>query len=106
MRPGHYNTDLGYSLATFTRDYMDAVDHRTTVIFIGDGRNNYNDPRLDLVEMIRRRAKRVIWLTPENHRMWGAGDSDMHLYAPICDSIHYVTNMTQLTAAVDHLLGS
>ena len=106
MQPGYYNTDLGYSLATFTRDYMDAIDHRTTVIFIGDGRNNYNDPRLDCVDMIKRRAKRVIWLTPENYRLWGTGDSDMHLYAPLCDSIHYVTNMTQLTAAVDHLLAS
>ncbi|MEM7032247.1 MAG: VWA domain-containing protein [Chloroflexota bacterium] len=106
LQAGYYNTDLGYSLATFTRDYMDAVDHRTTVIFIGDGRNNYNDPRLDCVEAIKRRAKRIMWMTPEDVPMWGSGDSDMHLYAPYCDFIHHVTNMTQLTEAIDRLLTS
>ena len=104
MQPGYYNTDLGNSLNTFTQHFLDAVDHRTTLIFIGDGRNNYNDPRLDCVDAIKRRAKKVIWLTPEGQRQWGSGDSDMHLYAPLCDSVHYVTNMAQLTAAVDKLL--
>ena len=46
IRPGHYNTDLGNSLATFARDHMGTVDRRTTVIILGDGRNNYNDPNL------------------------------------------------------------
>ncbi len=50
LPPGYYSTDLGASLATFDRRFMDAVDHRTTVIFLGDGRNNYNDPRLDLMQ--------------------------------------------------------
>jgi len=106
LQPGYYNTDLGYSLATFTRDHMDALDHRTTVIFIGDGRNNYNDPRLDCVDLIKSRSKRIIWLTPEDTPMWGTGDSDMHQYAPYCDIIHHVTNMAQLAAAVDRLLAS
>lgn len=106
LQAGHYNTDLGYSLATFTRDFMDAVDHRTTVIFIGDGRNNFNDPRLDCVEAIKRRAKRIMWMTPEDVPMWGTGDSDMHQYAPLCDDIYHVTNMAQLTAAIDRLLTS
>lgn len=106
MQPGHYNTDLGHSLATFTQDHMDSVDHRTTVIFIGDARNNYNDPRLDCVDMIKRRAKRIMWLTPEDYHLWGTGDSDMHQYVPYCDIIHHVTNMAQLTAAVDRLLTS
>jgi uncharacterized protein with von Willebrand factor type A (vWA) domain len=106
MQPGSYNTDLGHSLATFTHDHLDALDHRTTVIFIGDGRNNYNDPRPDCLDLIKRRAKRIIWLTPEDYQLWGSGDSDMHQYAPYCDVIHHVTNMAQLTAAVDRLLTS
>ena len=52
IRPGHYNTDLGNSLATFARDHMGTVDHRTTVIILGDGRNNYNDPNLRDFEAI------------------------------------------------------
>ncbi len=103
--PGHYSTDLGASLATFCRDNLDAVDRRTTVIVLGDGRNNYNDPRLDCIQTIKRYAKRVLWFTPEHQRQWGTGDSDMHRYAPLMDQIHYVSTLQQLAAAIDHMLG-
>jgi uncharacterized protein with von Willebrand factor type A (vWA) domain len=106
LPPGYYNTDLGHSLDTFSRRHMDAVDRRTTVIFLGDGRNNYNDPRLDLVQEIRRRSRRVIWLNPEPPMMWGTGDSDMVAYLPLVDAVFEVGNLAQLTAAVDRLLTS
>ncbi len=103
--PGHYSTDLGASLATFCRDHLDAIDRRTTVIVLGDGRNNYRDPRLDCVQTLKRHAKRVLWFTPEQQRQWGTGDSDMHRYAPLMDQIHYVSTLQQLGAAIDKLLG-
>ena len=104
LPPGYYNTDLGHSLSSFCRDYLDAVDHRTTVIFLGDGRNNFNDPRLDLVQTIKRRARRIIWLNPESPRLWGTGDSDMLDYLPLCDAAYQVSNLAQLIQAVDRLL--
>lgn len=104
MPPGYYNTDLGYSLSSFCRDHLDALDHRTTVIFVGDGRNNFNDPRLDLVQTIKRRARRIIWLNPETPRLWGTGDSDALKYLPLCDAAYEVSNLAQLTEAVDRLL--
>jgi uncharacterized protein with von Willebrand factor type A (vWA) domain len=104
LPPGYYNTDLGHSLNTFCQDYLDAVDHRTTVIFLGDGRNNFNDPRLNLVQTIKRRARRIIWLNPESPRLWGTGDSDMLDYLPLCDAAYEVSNLAQLADAVDRLL--
>ncbi len=104
LPPGYYSTDLGASLATFDRRFMDAIDHRTTVIFLGDARNNYNDPRLDLMQQIQRRARRVIWLNPEAPAMWGSGDSDMPHYAPVVDRVFEVGNLAQLIYAVDRLL--
>jgi uncharacterized protein with von Willebrand factor type A (vWA) domain len=103
IRPGHYNTDLGNSLATFVRDQMSTVDHRTTVIILGDGRNNYNDPNLEAFEAIKRRARRVVWFNPESPRQWGTGDSDMLKYAPLCSAVHRVSNLRELVAAVDSL---
>ena len=105
LPPGHYNTDLGRSLGTLMARYSGAVDPRTTVIFVGDARNNYNDPRLDLMERIQRRSKRIIWLNPEHPRQWGTGDSDMPGYLPYAHSVHRVSNLAELTAAVDRLLG-
>lgn len=104
LRPGYYNTDLGNSLNTLMRRYAGTVDHRTTVIFVGDARNNYNDPRLDLMERIQRRCRRVIWLNPEHPRQWGTGDSDMLEYLPMAHAVHRVSNLAELTAAVDKLL--
>ncbi len=104
LPPGHYNTDLGRSLNTLLTRYGGAVDPRTTVIFVGDARNNYNDPRLDLMEQIQRRARRVIWLNPEHPGQWGSGDSDMPAYLPYASAVHRVSNLAELTAAVDKLL--
>jgi uncharacterized protein len=101
--PGYYATDLGRGLVNFCDSYLDAIDHRTTVIFLGDGRNNFNDPRLDLFEMIKRRARRVVWFNPEESYLWGTGDSDMAQYAPLCDAVHQVSNLAQLGDAVDKL---
>ncbi|HCR69855.1 MAG TPA: hypothetical protein DIW23_00295, partial [Anaerolineae bacterium] len=43
MPSGHYNTDLGWSLQNFNDDYMDTLNSGTTLIVVGDGRNNYYD---------------------------------------------------------------
>lgn len=104
--PGYYNTNLGFSLAHFCKDYLDTVDHRTTVIVLGDGRNNYLNPRLDAFQNIKKRARRLLWLNPESPRMWGTGDSDMMQYLPLCDSAHEVGNLAQLAEAVDRLFES
>jgi uncharacterized protein with von Willebrand factor type A (vWA) domain len=104
LRPGYYNTDLGNSLNTLIMHYANTIDHRTTVIFVGDARNNYKDPRLDLMDQIQRRSKRIIWLNPEHPRQWGTGDSDMLAYLPYAHAVHRVSNLAELTAAVDKLL--
>ncbi len=100
---GYYNTDLGNSLATFCDEFGDAVDQRTTLIFVGDARNNFNDPRLDLVQALKARARRVIWMNPESPFMWGTGDSDMPAYAPLANAVHQVATLQQLADAVDDL---
>ncbi|MEE9275043.1 MAG: VWA domain-containing protein, partial [bacterium] len=65
LRSGHYNTDLGASLAMLCRDHLGGIDSRTTVIFLGDGRNNYNDPRLDCLGDIKARCRKIVWMNPE-----------------------------------------
>jgi uncharacterized protein len=103
LPPGHYNTDLGHSVDTFIRDHIDAVDRRTTLIFVGDARNNYNDPRTDLMAALRLRARKVIWFNPEPPPMWGSGDSDMPQYVPLASAVHQVATLKQLADAVDTL---
>ncbi len=101
---GWYATDLGLSLETLMSRHADAIDRRTTVIVLGDGRNNHRDPRVDLLRAVARRSRRLIWLNPEDPRKWGTDDSDMLEYAPVCDAVYPVADLTQLAAAVDRLL--
>src|SRR5579859_7493060 len=103
-RPGSYNTDLGNSLQTFFNDKLDSVDSRTTVIILGDGRNNYKDARLDLAYNLRRRSRRLLWFNPESPSQWGDGDSDMHNYAPISSGVYQVRNLAQLVEAIDRIM--
>jgi hypothetical protein len=104
MPPGHYSTDLGYSLESLARNHLDAIDPRTTFIMVGDARNNYNDPRLELFRNMTRRARRTIWINPEPPMLWGSGDSDMLKYAPYCDNVVIAATLGELTDAIDDLL--
>ncbi len=103
MPSGHYNTDLGWALQNFNDEYMDTLNSGTTLIMVGDGRNNFNDPRLDIFSAMTRRAVRTLWLNPEPARMWH-GDSDMPKYAPFCDAVMKVGNLRELANAVDDLM--
>lgn len=104
--PQHYATDLGHSLETFFGNWLDSVNNRTTVVILGDGRNNFNSPRLDLVKDLQRRSRRLVWFNPEHPRQWGTGDSDMLEYAPLCDQVYMVRNLAQLSTAVDRLMSA
>lgn len=103
MPSGHYNTNLGRSLDDYQKHYLDTLNGQTTLILLGDGRNNYNNPRIDIFSMMSRRAKQTIWLNPEPPTMWH-GDSDMAKYSPHCDNILQVSNLGELARAVDTLM--
>ena len=103
LPPGHYSTDLGNSMATFVRDHMGTIDRRTTLIFVGDARNNFNDPRLDIMQLLKLRTRRVVWFNPEPPYHWGSGDSDMPAYVPFSDAVHQVATLRQLADAIDDI---
>lgn len=102
--PGYYSTDLGHALYHFEKEHMHNVDSRTSVIILGDGRNNYNDPQIGIIQEIRRKAKRLIWFCPERRVQWGSGDSDMIVYAQNADGVYYVNTLRDLGNAVDDIL--
>ena len=67
------NSNYGAALATFREEFGSAVNRRSTVIVLGDARNNGNDPNLEAFAEITRRARETIWLTPEPRYSWGLG---------------------------------
>lgn len=101
---GSGSTDYGQALADFRRLCLDDIDRRTTVIILGDARNNYGDARTDVLKDIHDRAKTVLWLNPEARPAWNTGDSEMKHYAPYCHQVSECGTLTQLERVVDRLL--
>ena len=97
------STDYGNSLMDFSKLALDDINSNTTVIILGDARNNNGDPKLDILQRIFQRARQVIWLNPESRRAWGSGDSEMLRYQSACHFSAECNNLKQLERIVDQL---
>jgi hypothetical protein len=97
------NSDYGRAFSQFEARHMDALDRHTTVLVIGDGRSNYQDPRQDILKHMGERAARILWLNPEPPASWGFGDSAMPAFLPFCEA-HPCHNLATLTVAVDRIV--
>ena len=95
------HSNFGRAFELFHKNYLSAVDAKTTVLIIGDGRNNYNRPNDWVLREIQRKAKQLIWLNPESRMTWGVGDSEMLRYAPHCDVAEECRSINQLYKIVD-----
>lgn len=98
------HSNFGRAFELFYRHHHAAVTGKTTVMIIGDGRNNYNRPNEWVLREIRRKAKRLVWLNPESRWKWGFGDSEMPRYAPYCDVVEECGNIGQLYKVIDRMV--
>jgi uncharacterized protein with von Willebrand factor type A (vWA) domain len=94
-------SNFGRAFELFYRNHFSAVTGKTTVVIIGDGRNNYNRPNEWVLKDIQQKAKQLIWLNPESRMTWGVGDSEMPRYVPYCDVAEECRNINQLYKIVD-----
>jgi uncharacterized protein with von Willebrand factor type A (vWA) domain len=101
---GFQQTDYGRALEDFSDLYLDRLDRHTTVIFLGDGRSNFAEPRLDLMKQIHDRSRAVIWLNPEPESYWSQGDSVMHRYERFCHVAKHCNTLAQLERIVEDVL--
>ncbi len=98
---GH--SDYGRALLTFHQKYAKDVTKRSTILILGDARNNYHQAHADVVAELRQRAKNVYWLNPEPVNYWNSGDSIVSQYAPFCDRVIECRTLRQLEAFVGEL---
>ena len=83
---------------------MDILNKKTTLIIIGDGRTNYANPEADILDEMRQRSRRVIWLNPETPDFWYTGDSEMRTYREFCDEVRPCQNLNQLLEFIEALV--
>ena len=97
-------SSYGRALRVFDTRFADAVDGRTTLVVLGDGRTNHRPHGGEVLARIRSRAKRVLWLCPEPKSRWGVGDSAMPLYASIASQTFEVQSAADLEVAARELV--
>lgn len=96
-----FRTDYGSVFMQFVQESLSAVTSKTTVIILGDARNNYFDPHPEALAEMADRAKKVLWLNPEPRPNWRIGDSVMELYRPYCTIVAECGNLIQLSTVVE-----
>ena len=103
-RWGGLSTDYGKALTGFQSQALASIDKKTTVIMLGDARNNQGDGRIDVWEKVFRKSKRVLWLNPEHRNSWDTGDSIMSAYSPWCSSVEPCRNLKDIERIFSRLL--
>jgi uncharacterized protein with von Willebrand factor type A (vWA) domain len=98
---GH--SDYGHAFEEFWNRWGREIGPKTTVIILGDARNNYHATQSWVIKEIRHRARHVHWLNPEPRAYWDTGDSVVGEYGVHADGVHECRNLRQLERFVDIL---
>ena len=99
---GH--SDYGHAFGVFWERYGREIGPRTTVLILGDARNNYHASQSWILKEVEHKARKVFWLNPEPRAYWDTGDSILGEYANHCDGTYEVRNLRQLEGFVENLV--
>lgn len=97
-------TDYGETFVQFKKRYLEVLTKKTTLIIVGDGRSNYFSPREDVLDEMREKSRRVIWLNPEPEEFWSSGDSEMNTYKNYCHEVRPCQTLHQLEEFISELI--
>ena len=98
---GH--SDYGHAFEAFWKEHARDITPKSTVLLLGDARNNYHSSNAWIVAEIRKKARHVYWLNPEPKSYWDTGDSIVGDYGTHCDGVWECRNLRQLERFVDIL---
>ncbi len=98
---GH--SDYGHALTVFWERWGREVTPKTSVVLLGDARNNYHSAQAWVVQELRARARHLYWLNPEPRSYWDTGDSIVSTYGAYCDGVFECRNLRQLELFVQEI---
>jgi uncharacterized protein with von Willebrand factor type A (vWA) domain len=100
-RDGH--SDYGHAFVSFMDKYPNVLSPRSSLLVLGDGRNNYRNPEVDLLVRMVNASRHAHWLNPEPKHLWGSGDSAVPRYEDVI-TMHECRSAKQLASVIDTLL--
>jgi uncharacterized protein len=98
---GH--SDYGHAFEVFQQTWGRDIGPKTSVILLGDARNNYHASQAWVLKEMQHRARHVFWLNPEPRSYWDTGDSIIGEYGVHCDGVFECRNLRQLERFVENL---
>jgi uncharacterized protein with von Willebrand factor type A (vWA) domain len=99
---GH--SDYGHAFEVFRERHLTEITPKTSIILLGDARNNYHASQNGIVKELRQRARHVYWLNPEPRGYWDTGDSIVSDYGIYCDGVFECRNLRQLESFVSAIV--
>jgi uncharacterized protein with von Willebrand factor type A (vWA) domain len=93
-------SDFGGACYDLLGKYPGAITRRTTLVVMGDARNNYGDAMAWAFAELAGPAKKVVWLVPEPRERWGTGDSQIAQYVGDCDVVAECHTLQRLLRAL------
>jgi uncharacterized protein with von Willebrand factor type A (vWA) domain len=100
-RDGH--SDYGHAFVSFLEKFPSVLSPRSSLLVLGDGRNNYRNPQADLLAHMVSASRHAHWLNPEPRHLWGSGDSAAPKYGEVI-TMHECRSAKQLASVIDGLL--
>jgi len=101
---GH--SDYGHAFEVFHQKWGNDVNPKTSVIILGDARNNYHATQSWVLAELRKKARHLYWIDPEPSAYWNTGDSVIGDYAKFCDGVYECRNLRQLERFVEAVIES
>ena len=99
---GH--SDYGHAFEVFWEKYGKDINAKTTILLLGDARNNYHAAQSWVVKEMQKRGRHVYWLNPEPKSYWNTGDSIVGEYGTYTDGVYECRNLRQLEGFVEKLV--
>ncbi|MEH3129515.1 MAG: VWA domain-containing protein [Mycolicibacterium neoaurum] len=100
-RDGH--SDYGHAFVSFTQNFPNVLSPRSSLLILGDARNNYRNPESELLTRMVNASRHAHWLNPEPRHLWGSGDSAVPRYQDLIP-MHECRSAKQLASVIDGLL--
>lgn len=97
-------SNYGNSFLSFAERFPNVLTKDTTLLILGDGQNNFNDPQVQHFEALTKQVERTIWLNPEEEKFWYSASNSVRHYQPYCDQMIECATLDQLSDFVRKLV--
>ena len=88
----------------FNHTFLNVISHQTSLIILGDARNNWQPDGVEYFRNIVEQCRKTIWLNPLARDKWNTNDCILDTYADYCNNVFPCGNAAQLTEAIKNII--